>query len=217
MFVSISAVYWAAWGKLSIINNLPLVSDEKQYQRTLILFFFSSSYLVNNLEATLGWISKSQVCKLLHLLCLFDCSPLLEATNQPDRVREASFMNETATCSQGTGDWYFINPAFFAPVLSVYKLTQQKQSTLTRFFAWAPAFWDFVCVHLWSIGRGNFPIFCVHPIVNWSEMKPKQTLCSVTVLNPLPARENIKRRLIKWNTQATPLSHDTGPPSPIDK
>ena len=77
------------------------------------------------------------------------------------------------------------------------------------------------CIYLWAGFRRvlvvNFPIFCVYPIVNWSEMKqalrqPRQPLCSVKfpIKITIPTLKSIKRRLIKWNTQATPLSHDAG-------
>lgn len=57
-----------------------------------------------------------------------------------------------------------------------------------------------------------------YPIVSWFEMKqilhqPGQTRCPATfTIKYPPTIKRIEQSLIKWNTQAMPLSHDAGAP-----
>lgn len=84
----------------------PTFFDGKQYQCIHRGHTDVSSYLVNNLEAT-GMNFKKLSLYNFYISCVL----LLEVTNQTDWIKKASFMNETATFSEGTCDLYFISPA----------------------------------------------------------------------------------------------------------
>lgn len=174
---------------------------------------------------------KIRVCKLVHLLCLLDCSP-------PPGGRKSNWQGQSCKVSWMKQQHFLRAPAIdillillFCSRVFLYTTwhthtTKKKKNPTQASYDYLhehPHLGNFfvTCIYLWAGFRRvpvvNFHIFCVYPIVNWSEMKqtlrqPKQPLCSVKfpIKITIPSLESIKRRLIKWNTQATALSHDAG-------
>lgn len=111
-------------------------------------------------------------------------------------VRKTSFIKEPATFSHETCEQCFINPEFFSSASCIQHTG--KTASPSRVFTWTSVIYLFFCggvmsfvIYICSWGwfqkclSHKLSHLCVHPIVNWSEMK-QQLFCVKFMIKYIP-------------------------------